>query len=766
MSFQNSGGITPIRIQNQSAVPLHTDFTVGYVLIALGLISLIGSLVAAGMLYSQLGTLSWAIGAAGIILSVTCFALLKCSYKKIPTAIPSAPPQQEQNIPVADQTIQQPPLSNLHNLKFEESHPLSKELPKTHFSLSLDGDLFDDDLFDDDLLDITLNFWLYRNPKSIFAKDNLKILNDPNRKAQIALLDTRIQELASAIPLKTRVKKLIPFMGVRDILPAWDVSPLRFSLLLNQEIRQLKVSSITELDNLMVHRALSNSDRLLKASKKKKEFSLPRTFTKESIKEISLLDLPQLKAEDIHCAPQDFPPLTFALISRKELRKIKTELLSTEQLEFLFSAEYEPRGQYHLEFYVNLLHSEQVNACIHLIKNKKFFQNLSDEHTVNFDLSKMDQEIFDALFELHKPESLTRLKALQGKITACYKFFGDHKWYWNAVDEKQRPKSQPNKSPSFPPLLKHEIPESHSLGQELKIPGAPKELLDISFFTWINPYSSSATWDKQLALLNDPLNKPHIALVNTRIQALDTEIQLRARVEKFGYRMITISELLAPWSASSYKLKLISDEELSQLTVAHIAQLGHDEIVRKALEQRIVTISKTRSNRSLTTVNVEDILLVDLPHLKAEHIHNSAQAFPPLTFVLIDVVELKKIETERLSTAQLHYIFNATYVSEFSLHYYVGLLKQSQIQACLHLIQDGNLLVNLSDDQILNLDYSKVTQRIFDFFFRPYRERTGTLFSQLPDPTLLSMKHLIGTALKEKLTPHQISILETRIKPV
>jgi hypothetical protein len=62
------------------ATPIATSNAINkgrYVLIALSIITLIGSLVAAGCLYSQLGHASFAIGAAGVVLALLCFLLSK-----------------------------------------------------------------------------------------------------------------------------------------------------------------------------------------------------------------------------------------------------------------------------------------------------------------------------------------------------------------------------------------------------------------------------------------------------------------------------------------------------------------------------------------------------------------------------------------------------------------------------------------------------------------------------------------------------------------
>jgi hypothetical protein len=74
-SYQNVDG--SLRITNQSALKTHSTNPCKYFLFALGIISLIGGLVAAGCLYFQLGHASLAIGGGGIAFGVVCYLLSK-----------------------------------------------------------------------------------------------------------------------------------------------------------------------------------------------------------------------------------------------------------------------------------------------------------------------------------------------------------------------------------------------------------------------------------------------------------------------------------------------------------------------------------------------------------------------------------------------------------------------------------------------------------------------------------------------------------------
>ena len=68
----------------------------------------------------------------------------------------------------------------------------------------------------------------------------------------------------------------------------------------------------------------------------------------------------------------------------------------------------------------------QVNACIALIQDKKLFANLSEEQIIQFDYSKIDHEIFNAIFSGNRSQFLENL--VWEQLQSLFPFFLDEHW--------------------------------------------------------------------------------------------------------------------------------------------------------------------------------------------------------------------------------------------------------------------------------------------------------------------------------------------------
>ena len=333
--------------------------------VALGVILLIGSLVAAGLLYQQLGYFSLAIASVGVVLSVVSFVLSSyCGSPETiksehPIPLPSKPemvkalkpqstpertPEVKKEVPPpkAEEKKPQPvlpPLPFIFDLQKLGSSPLLQSLPQEAF-LRLDGGgnigpfllsrlllgekekeseaLLNRSDLDSDLLNIPLFFWLNPEQKHLLARDDHKTLNDPRRTYRIALINDRIKALNAAVQLEERFQRLgSPFIMIRDLLPAWPQSPLRVILMLDDELAQLKVSSIKQMDPVLLWDKLHT--RIHALADKKTEFNLPAPLTEENIDTILLIDLPKFNAQQINAGPLHFTPLTFLLLPHFEL---------------------------------------------------------------------------------------------------------------------------------------------------------------------------------------------------------------------------------------------------------------------------------------------------------------------------------------------------------------------------------------------------------------------------------------------------------------
>ncbi len=397
----------------------------GTLAVVIGVIVLIGSLVATGCLYQQLGFYSFAIGGAGVAALILGLVLKRyCLPKEItsgnteplisqpraevvtvviaaPTVDPTTIPlpddepisEREEAEPVAEPA--KPSLPFLFNVDLDDAHPLQSPIGIGPFikrgpdvmtmllAMSVVGDASPDEIFGsgityDEIVDIPLEHWIKEDFDSY-----TRIKNDPKRQSLKKIIDERIEALDAAIQFKERLVRLnYPRITVKELFPAWNSSPLPYRLMLDDEIAALNVAS---LDNInQKNRALH---AFLKERAQKREKVSPPDSAEE-VKNIPLIDLPNITATAINAFPFQFPPLTFFVMAESELAQIDISKLSTPQLEVLLS---ERR-------LLQPFKPEQINANASRIKDKKLLANLSESQILGFDDSQLDAALFNILY--------------------------------------------------------------------------------------------------------------------------------------------------------------------------------------------------------------------------------------------------------------------------------------------------------------------------------------------------------------------------------
>ncbi|MEZ5315618.1 MAG: hypothetical protein R3E91_05375 [Chlamydiales bacterium] len=172
---------------------------------------------------------------------------------------------------------------------------------------------------------------------------------------------------------------------------------------------------------------------------------------------------------------------------------------------------------------------------------------------------------------------------------------------------------------------------------------------------------------------------------------------------------------------SKKDLEGLKDDELNTLTVEILNKIDN-QVVWDVLGQRLKTIENKKSSFKLDFKELENLsfLIVDLKYLTANDINTNPKKFPPITFLLIDINELKKIQIQKLTDQQLQLIFLATDQSDTD--YFIQRLTHDQITQCINKIENSSLLKtsllkNLSEEQVLNLDFAKIDKDIFNLLF-------------------------------------------------
>ncbi|MEZ5315610.1 MAG: hypothetical protein R3E91_05335 [Chlamydiales bacterium] len=415
-----------ISSQNTLHQPLKMSHR-GYLLIALGIIALIGSLVAAGCLYAQLGSLSFSIGGAGMIICILNSVLSKYFCVKTHSKEVEEKSSEDLELPSIAKEVKE---KSSEDLEF----PFIKDV-------AIKNDLLNHELLNTPVIKIidpcesnpsSMRLSRLKGKKTL---KNIEIIDQGKKTLKneeiINIFKDCIKDLDKDLQIQARLSRLNfrwrNQIILKDLLFPWSNSRLRFMLMMDNELNTLPVTILDQFDNQLVWSAIGQ--RIKHLISKQKPVNL--NFNKNGIVDLLLIDLPHLTADNIHIAPKKFPPITFLLININELKKIQTQKLTSEQLELIFST----TDRCNTDYFVQKLTPKQINACAHLITNTKLFANLSKNQIVDFDFSKINkrkkQEVFDILFstdpgDFVKAQLLARLSVK--KIYTLIPYFSNKHW--------------------------------------------------------------------------------------------------------------------------------------------------------------------------------------------------------------------------------------------------------------------------------------------------------------------------------------------------
>jgi len=236
-------------------------------------------------------------------------------------------------------------LPSILDLKLNPASPLLQELPSNIFY----RDVFGTQQLDLDLLRVPLQIWV--NPDSnkwgFFAQNHIDIVSDPMRKVQADAINNRIEALDRAVKIKERLRRLKDVnhsLQVGHLLSAWPDGILRFMLMTDGELSQLKVSDIQpKRDNKKLWDVLCN--RLCTMAKTKSP-KLPK-LNQADIGNLLLTDLTKISASHINSFPNIFPRITFLLIDLQEFKNIDLSKVANpkEIVEEIFEGPYGDREE-------------------------------------------------------------------------------------------------------------------------------------------------------------------------------------------------------------------------------------------------------------------------------------------------------------------------------------------------------------------------------------------------------------------------------------
>ena len=250
-SYKNIATSYPPRTFDESVLQSKSPHIGKYLLIALGIITLIGSIIATGCLYSQLGHTSFAIGGVGLILGFFCFLLSTRSCNDKSSDLPDLGHPQAENRLLTKTAVPHINVGRqIGHIKHESEIPIRVRLPCRHEGNSC---------FVNSALQIMAHLPDFRN---LFDKDRNKLERGLEEKDDSLRRRQRVQEtgniLINCILEGKQAEDLGNFVGVvNNALEAMGClngggQPLKFDIQAGGDAKLL----ITYVESILISEGL------------------------------------------------------------------------------------------------------------------------------------------------------------------------------------------------------------------------------------------------------------------------------------------------------------------------------------------------------------------------------------------------------------------------------------------------------------------------------------------------------------------------------
>lgn len=263
------------------------------------------------------------------------------------------------------------------------------------------------------LLEVSLEKWVSR--KNLSSNEQAA-MNDPAKQKQVKAIEKKLKDLEHAIQLQKRLKLTGDLvLTAADLLEPWEASPIRFSLVTDDELMVLKGSEI-ENENIALF-LLCGLKRRVKMLAKMAPAPDWSSFNHGYGKDALLIDLCRINASTLRRFIDDLPLITFSLISKKEIPKLQVSFLSQDELNsMLFSSKR-----------MQTLSVAQTNACLDKV-NCDLLIFLSTRQIQHLQLSILKKPQFDAIFNVKLSKTKENLQLYGDRIYEICQHFTLNHW--------------------------------------------------------------------------------------------------------------------------------------------------------------------------------------------------------------------------------------------------------------------------------------------------------------------------------------------------
>lgn len=220
----------------------------------------------------------------------------------------------------------------------------------------------------------------------------------------------RAQLLEEKINFYERIKihKIDLTRACVELCVPWNESNLKYSLMMDDELKTLTISENRVFSWESFMNILGTRIYSLASQAKDNE-----PLTAENLKNLLLIQVPNLTAEEINKFSNELPPFLFSLINPEIVPSLETASFSEKQLEFLLKVKNLQEA----------LTNDQLLDCVKRAKNRSLFSYLTDGHSeylLNTLPSKdLDKVLVQTILDPNKTWTKNYLK----KVTLDQKFY-------------------------------------------------------------------------------------------------------------------------------------------------------------------------------------------------------------------------------------------------------------------------------------------------------------------------------------------------------
>ncbi len=319
-------------------------------------------------------------------------------------------------------------LPDLKDLHFEDDDPMMQEMDRKKLLDCFWADMMlgggedvnamePDELeggLNDDLCDILLADWINEKPGVTWLQ--IECANPDARE----LIDQRIQLFDEKIQLKKRIQQLCSAekkhwlkgvhidtvaSRVKDLIPSWNESPLKYELMMQNELLSMTISDMKNIEDKDKDIGLFLKKTIWLRFSDKNNIDAPAPIIHDEIGKCLLLDIIKLPFAKIDELADKLPSIVFAFLPTNTLRQVDFAKFITRIDKTVFDFIFSFSGIHAASTFMPKLSCEQIyilSIAGFLSSEHWYCLNLKQIKQLDFSQFNINKAIIDAIFGCHR----------------------------------------------------------------------------------------------------------------------------------------------------------------------------------------------------------------------------------------------------------------------------------------------------------------------------------------------------------------------------